>query len=847
MGSIIASAISGLFAKPDSISRTEVENVAKRDKFSTWLPWLKYSQKDEKYLLTDNTIAYMWEITPLVYAGRKQNAAFDSILKQSFPKGTVFQWVLFPDNDVEYILDAYKRSKKRVYADDGTIKDQLGARTIEETCQFFRDGKDGLKNNAGMPVRNFRCFISLKNEIDLAEYITTIEELLNQKGLQPQRLTDITLIDVMSKFINGRPKKVDSRDNKADFNHADKALREYVIDRDNKIDFKGQYPTIGGRKAVCLTPLETPNKANSLETNNAFGGVMGVSEDNAQLNFPFWYSLNVIYDDCYEELAQKASITMSQSGAGGWVEQVKRRVQEFQILQRDKADKKRYYKIIPALWVFGDNDEQLQKNVSRAKTVWNRPEAGGWTIEPESKLNKVMFISSMLGGLYNFRDNVKRIDRHYYVSAETAARLLPVQGDYSGNGNPTSLLLGRKSQLIGLDVFAKGSNNHNFLVCAESGAGKSFLLNTLLSDYYYQGDLVRIVDLGGSYKKLASIAEDGKFFDFDLASNNQCTNPLDFIYRDDEDVKHNLIAAATVFEEMVYSKSKKELEEHESQLIKRATKWAFESGNALKGSDAIYEYLIKYKELTEGTDHYLESMVNVAELMAFNLVDFTSSGPYGKFFVGKSTIRINKDPFVVIEMENLKADDELFGVIMLQMMNEITQDLYLSDRKNKRFILFEEAPSILKKQGHAKLDRLGVMVEEGYRRARKYGGAFGVVMQSIMDIKLMGEVGEVILGNAAYKFMLESKSGQYEIASEQGLLPFKDFALGLLSSVVNNKPKYSELFISTPQGNGIARLVVDRWRYWVNTTEAEEVAIYEEYLAKGMSTYEAIDKLYRGE
>ncbi|MBF4436751.1 hypothetical protein ERJ77_20085 [Vibrio anguillarum] len=240
--------------------------------------------------------------------------------------------------------------------------------------------------------------------------------------------------------------------------------------------------------------------------------------------------------------------------------------------------------------------------------------------------------------------------------------------------------------------------------------------------------------------------------------------------------------------------------------------------------------------------------MDIAIRMAHNMKAFTSNGSYGSFFVGKSTINIADDDFVVIELDDIKGDPELFNVVVLQMMNEVTQDLYLSNRQQRRFILFEEAPTILKENGVNNLSYLGQMTAEGYRRARKYGGSFGVVMQSINDTQLMGQLGQVVLSNAAYKFMLTSNSGQYAKACKDGVLDYDEFSESILTSLKNNKPYYSELFIEAPQNRGVGRLVVDPFRYHINSTEAEDVALFMALTDKqcgGLSAKDALMLVWR--
>jgi conjugal transfer ATP-binding protein TraC len=604
------------------------------------------------------------------------------------------------------------------------------------------------------------------------------------------------------------------------------------------MDFRHKYPQIGPRFGACLNMKDLPDDIDPMVTNQCFGGVMGMQDDANQLNFPFLYTLNIIYDrSVNSEVSHKASLTMGQKSMGNFSYAIGLRVREFSRVLGDLAKNKRYLKIIPVLWVFGDSRKQVSKRVSRAVTVW---EKRSFKLQQETVLNKVLLISALPGGLYNFRDNINIIDRHYYASSSGIARMLPVQGDYQGNGSPVMLLVGRKGQLIGLDVYAEGSNNHNLLVGAESGAGKSFILNTMLSDYADAGEKVRVVDIGYSYKKLCW-TKGGKFIDLGDPNERHCINPFWFKTNDLEDMKYNLEAAINVVAEMVYSASGSQMRETEWTLLKTATDHVVSTGNYLNAVTEIRNWLRDYDLHEKDSPDYIPEISRIAKEMAFNLRDFCLGGKWGHFFNGQATLNIANDDFVVVELETLKSQRELFSVVVMQVMNAITQDLYLSDRMSRRFILFEEAPALLRKSGHNDLSRLAAMIEEGYRRARKYGGSFGVVMQSLLDLKLMGDTGQVIMDNAAYKFMLQSKS--FAKAAEEKIVNLQGFALELAESVKNNKPKYSEILFETPQGLGVGRLVVDNWRYWVNTTSADEVGRFEALLKQGKTPYEAIAEL----
>lgn len=184
---------------------------------------------------------------------------------------------------------------------------------------------------------------------------------------------------------------------------------------------------------------------------------------------------------------------------------------------------------------------------------------------------------------------------------------------------------------------------------------------------------------------------------------------------------------------------------------------------------------------------------------------------------------------------------DLFNVIVMVVVNAVTQELYLSGRDRPRFVLCDEAAQFMSKSDGQDLSRLAEAFGQGYRRARKYQGSFGIVLQSMNDLLLFGGTGQVILENAATRFLLQGST--YDKAVENKILDYSGFVLDLLKSVRNNKPNYSEVFIDSPLGLGIARLVVDPFSYWINTSAPNEVAAFDRLLARGASPLEAVCEL----
>ena len=95
--------------------------------------------------------------------------------------------------------------------------------------------------------------------------------------------------------------------------------------------------------------------------------------------------------------------------------------------------------------------------------------------------------------------------------------------------------------------------------------------------------------------------------------------------------------------------------------------------------------------------------------------------------------------------------------------------------------------------------------------------------------------------NAATRFLLQGST--YAQAVENKILDYSGFVLDLLKSVRNNKPHYSEVFIDSPLGLGVARLVVDPFSYWINTSAPNEVAAFDALIRAGRSPLEAVCEL----
>lgn len=799
-----------------------------RDAYSDFLPLVAWDEAEEGFLCVDDGWGYAWELMPAAYMFAHVHQALTGLLNVHFPEGTVLQLHCFADPLIDHALDAFLDLKTR--------PDPLIQASARRTARYLREGTQGLEALHGIPLRDFRLFLSVKSRAPLgADLRRQVEEQLAKLAIR--RMAPEETVSFYRRIFNGLLTQAPGDFADGDDGQQVRAIRKQIIDAGPDLLFNGPEVFLGNQVARCLTPRSPARRITAERANRLLGGMRGAAEDSDQIGGPFLFTLNVLFDHSQFEIHKRAQILSAQKAVGSFAVEVGKQIEEIGWVL-DEAGNSRFVTIIPMVWVFGRDRAHARELAARAKRLWES-EPLPWMMQEESYLNPVLLPMSLPFGLYPEKRTMRLLERDFRMPVKAAALLAPVQSDFRGGGRPALLYAGRKGQLVTLDLFDPRINNYNFIVSAESGAGKSFLLNNLCQQYYAQGALIRIIDIGGSYRKLCTLCS-GRYID--IGEERLVLNPFDMGFAlDGEDKQSAISMAVAIVAEMANAATRKGVSTSEWNLLKSAVQWTIDTGRSEQGIDAVRDWLGAYPANTASDLDRVDHLIPSARELAFNLRDFGSDGAYGHFFNGPSSFDISRDEFVVLELERLKSMPDLFNVIVMVVVNAVTQELYLSARDKPRFVLCDEAAQFMTRSEGQDLSRLAEAFGQGYRRARKYQGSFGVVLQSMNDLLLFGGTGQVILENAATRFLLQGST--YQQAVENKVLDYSPFVLDLLKSVRNAKPHYSEVFIDSPLGLGIARLVVDPFSYWINTSAPAEVAAFEALLRQGASPLEAVCRL----
>ncbi len=468
--------------------------------------------------------------------------------------------------------------------------------------------------------------------------------------------------------------------------------------------------------------------------------------------------------------------------------------------------------------------EEASKAESSLRSVW-RARAYDLSLDYYTQIQgfvaamPITLTPAMQKDLMTFgRAQVKTVDNAVMTS--------PLLAEWKGTKTPLITLHGRRGQPFGFDLFDNTGGNYNFAVAALSGSGKSVFVNELAFRYRASGAKVWIIDVGRSYMNLCELM-DGEFMVFSGdESGSMCLNPFSMVTDFAEDFEMLL----PLVELMV--SPKEELNNFCYGALGSAITQVFrDKGRAMTMTD-LYDFLMTGKLHVDG-----EHEPEIAR-MAVALEPFTKHGMYGHYFEGEANIDFS-NPFIVLELEELKNKKNLQAVVMQIMMYRITTEMYL-DRSSRKIVIIDEAWDLMGGGSSGKF------IESGYRRARKYGGAFGTITQSVEDY-YKTEATKATINNADWLFLLRQKSENIERFAREGKLTLNEWMKRLLASITTDHGNFSEIYVHGPMGSGLGRLMLDKFTMMLFSTRAQDFEKIRQMRERGMTTTAAINAILNGQ
>lgn len=420
------------------------------------------------------------------------------------------------------------------------------------------------------------------------------------------------------------------------------------------------------------------------------------------------------------------------------------------------------------------------------------------------------------------QNDLRQFGRINTKTADNAVMTSPLIAEWKGTQTPVMTLFGRRGQIIGFDLFDNTGGNFNFAVAALSGSGKSVFVNEMTYRYLGAGAKVWIIDVGRSYKNLCELL-DGEFIEFsDERQNTICLNPFSMIIDINADMEMVLPLLAQM------ASPREPLDNYSYTALGSAIKRVWDAKGRSATITDIYELLQTGRLSSEG--EYERDLSRLATA----LEPYTRHGVYASYFEGDANIQFDKD-FVVLELEELKSKKDLQSVVMQLIMYRITQEMY-RDRSRRKLVIIDESWDLMGSGSS------GSFIEAGYRRARKYGGAFGTITQSVDDY-YKNEATKAAINNADWLFLLRQKAENIERLGKEGKISLDEWLKRQLGSVSTEHGNFSEIYIHSPMGSGLGRLLLDPFSMLVYSTRAEDYEAIKRLRDQGLSVADAIEQL----
>ncbi|HDV8171147.1 TPA: TraC family protein [Campylobacter jejuni] len=808
--------------------QTNVWNACmQRYKFSDFLPYMSYDSQKEYYINNDNSFGTVFLCSPRIRMGESTAVAVEEMLGK-LPENMFIQFTLFGSKNIKDLVEYWKYMHlERADRENN----ELLFKAIKNMGEFYYSKtKEGISNSMATRLKNYYLLVSIKSnsEEDVISYKHILKNILTSNNFSPVVAEPEVLKPMLYELFNGNH----------DINNIPNYDRTCYLNRQvimptTEMLIKDDELKIDGRSFITLTPQSFPQEAHIGDFGEKLGDYISRALDNNQFKDTFLITASVCALSKKKTARVKGNHSMLLTQK--WSENIFRqfaaaRKESVSILERIDNQKEKLYAFDLNVIVSGDNYDEASLNASTIISYWNKGGGKAIVLDEALGIHQLNLIASLPMGInkeYMFDITVK----YRSMFPDQISQFIPLEADFKLN-IPNLILFSRRAQIAGLDLFVSSSNYNAYLV-ATSGAGKSVLLNMLAFNSYARNDRIFIIDQDNSFSKLCDTI-DGQYLALDPLQPISF-NPFSGLKNND---RKSFMDDLNYLSDLIYmlgSSKNQDRALEDEKLIKAKTQAIMEDLFLSKGNTM---------EVTDIRDELAKVDDQRFRDFADQLRPFCKEGIYGKYFNGPCEFNIEKE-FIVTEFKGLEGHNDLRDPLIMLLIYHINQLMYMSsDRKSRIQIIIDEAHRFLGK--NPKMDDF---IEQAYRRARKYDASVIIATQGFDDIYNakdggLSRAGTVIINNSAYKIFMKQTETSVNMLIKSEVFSLSETDKEILRSIVTLKGEYSELFLMTPDDVKLPyRLVMDKYFYYLTTTDPKDKAKIKELTDQGIPLGEAIELL----
>ncbi len=429
-----------------------------------------------------------------------------------------------------------------------------------------------------------------------------------------------------------------------------------------------------------------------------------------------------------------------------------------------------------------------------------------------------LFVNSFPGNCYSTNPDYDR----FLTLSDAAACLMYKERIQHSEETPLKIYYtDRQGVPVAIDISGKeGKNkitdNSNFFCLGPSGSGKSFHMNSVVSQMWEQNTDVVMVDTGNSYEGLCEYVG-GKYISY-TDEHPITMNPF-AIKREELNIEKigflkNLIM-------LIWKGTQGEVTKTEDRLIEQVITEYFEEYFVKKLIDNLsfntfYEYsTVHIPQIIK------ENNLAGIDLAAYNylLKDFYKGGSHELTLNENLDTKLFDETFIVFEIDSIKDDPLLFPLVTLIIMDVFIQKMRI--KKNRKVLVIEEAWKAIASPMMAEY------IKYLYKTARKFWASVGVVTQEIQDIVGSPIVKEAIINNSDIVMLLDQSKFRERFDEIKAILGLTDVDCKKIFTInrLENKEGRSffrEVFIRRGSVGGVFGVEEPHECYMTYTTERAE-------------------------
>ncbi|MDP1773973.1 MAG: type IV secretion system protein TraC [Methylobacter sp.] len=790
------------------------EKQLKRHTLSELVPVESFDEETYLFTMADGFIGFGFVAKPLPGGDESVTQRLNVLFSFDYPKESFIQIMLMGSQDIRPTLDNIKHIRN--------TKDEALKESLNNRLKMLTEGSNqAISLHAQSYVREYKVVFTIKlpleqknqlpkqHEISAARDLRlSFEQTLKSAGFVPQTIDAELYLRVVGQILHWSPSA--NWRCPAKYYDATAPVNEQLSEYDDMIQTDANGVWLGDKRLRILSPGRLQGQMSLQNMRRMIGdpltGARGIHGN-------FFINLNIFIPDnaAEKQKADKERNVINYQAFGPMLKFNPKLIfkkESTDLLFKSINDGDRILKIKLCVGLFTDSLDKSETRLTEAQTYFSEI---GWSMKEDKYITLPMLVNS-LPLCADFKA-VRFLQRYKRCGSKHAVEFLPIIADWSGTGTPQLTFISRGGQIMNMDIF-DSNTNYNTCIVAASGSGKSFLTNDIITSYISSGAKCWVIDIGRSYEKLTH-AIGGDFVEFGEKSQI-CLNPFQIIknYNEEADMLVGIIVSMAAMED--------KLSDLQHARLRSILKELWDEYGVGMTVDRVAEKLLQDQD---------RRVID----MGHQLFAFTSTGEYGRFFNGENNVNFN-NALTCLELEELKGRSHLQQVVLLILIYQIQQAMYLGNRDQRKILIIDEAWDLLAKGNIARF------IETGYRRFRKYNGAAITITQSLNDL-YSSPSGVAIAENSANLYLLYQKPETIESIKRQNRLMIGEGGFTFLKSVHTVTGQYSEIFFVTSYGVGIGRLIVDKYTKLLYSTHPDDIKKISERTHRGMTTAEAIEDI----